>query len=68
MLFPVIVVPELCRHEYFLALDETFVNCPLDALTCFLLILIVVRTIKKTVAGSNRLLIFSNLFMRGANV
>jgi hypothetical protein len=50
MFFAVVVVPELGDDKNVLTLDESFVDGTLDALPGFFLVLIVVSTVKKTVA------------------
>jgi hypothetical protein len=50
MFFAVVVVPELGDDKNVLTLDESFVDGTLDALSGFFLVLIVVSTVKKTVA------------------
>lgn len=50
MFFAVVIVPEFGDDKVVLALDEAFVDSTLDALSCFFLILVVVSTVKETVA------------------
>jgi len=50
MVFPMIVVPKLGGHKDILALDKTFINCPLDSLSCLLFVLIVVCAIEESIA------------------
>jgi hypothetical protein len=46
----VVVVPEFGDDEDVFALDESFVDSTLDALSCFFFVLVVVRTVEETVA------------------
>lgn len=48
--FAVVVVPELGDDEDVFALDESFVDGSLDALSCFSLVLVVVGTVEEAVA------------------
>ena len=50
MFFAVIVVPRFGDDKDVLTLDESFVDGTLDALSCFFLVLVVVSTVKETVA------------------
>jgi hypothetical protein len=48
--FAVVVVPELGDDEDVFTLDESFVDGALDALSCFLFVLVVVSAVEETVA------------------
>ena len=50
VLLAVVVVPKLSDDEDIFTLDESFVDGSLDALSCFLFVLVVVGTIEETVA------------------
>ena len=50
MFFAVVVVPELGDDKDVLTLDESFVYGTLYASSCFFLVLVVVSTVKETVA------------------
>lgn len=50
MVFLVVVVPEFGDDEDVFALDEAFVDGALDALACFVLVLVVVGAVKEAVA------------------
>lgn len=50
MVFLVVVVPEFGDYEDFFALDEAFVDGALDALACFVLVLVVVCAVEEAVA------------------
>jgi hypothetical protein len=51
MFFAVVVVPELGDNKDILTLDESFVDGTLDALSRFFLVLVIVSTVKETVAN-----------------
>jgi hypothetical protein len=48
--FAVVVVPELGDDEDVFTLDESFIDGTLDALSCFLFVLVIVSTVEETVA------------------
>ena len=50
VLLAVVIVPKLSDDEDIFTLDESFVDSSLDALSCFLFVLVVVGTIEETVA------------------
>lgn len=50
VVFLVIVVPELGDYEDVFALDEAFFDGALDALACFVLVLVVVGAVEEAVA------------------
>ena len=50
MVFLVVVVPQLGDDEDLLTLDEAFFDRALDALACFVLVLIVVCAVEEAVA------------------
>lgn len=55
MLSTVVVVPELGDYEDFLALDKSFLNRTVDALTSFVLVLVIIGTVEKAVANFDSL-------------
>jgi hypothetical protein len=64
----VIVVPELGDDEDVLTLDESLVDGTLDALSCFLFVLVVVCTVEEAVADFDgldavSLLILQSMFV-----
>jgi hypothetical protein len=50
MVFLVVVVPQLGDDKDFFTLDEAFFDGTLDALSCFVLVLVVVGAVEETVA------------------
>ena len=59
MVFLMVVVPEFGDDENLFTLDEAFFDGALDALACFVLILVVVCAVEKTVADFDGLRAFS---------
>lgn len=64
--FAVVVVPELGYDEDVFTLDEPFVDSAFDALSCFSLVLVVVRAVKETISDFDGLIPVSLLIVQAA--